>query len=456
MAKTGAAPALAAGNAAPVVVVGAGLAGLAAAYRLVTAGSQVIVLEASERAGGRVRTERRAFAGAHAETGAARIADTHARVLDYVAQFDLALSPFTPAGAALLVQGGQASTVAQAVARSRDDPALHAPERGLSPAALLALYTRETLSGMADEAPDARAYAAWAAHDALTWPQWLQARAASDAAVARLMLGADSSRLSALYVLRQIALHRQTGAWYTLRDGMDTLARRLAQELGGRIRYRAPVIRIDRNADGARITYAEGGRTRTLDAARVVLATPLTTLRRIDITPSLPPALQRGIDEVAYYPAVRFLLQGRERFWAARDLSGAARSDRPAEIWDSNADRPDTAPILAATIGGELGWRVAAVGAPEALRLGVAIVDEALPGFARQYRRGALRRWSLEPWARGAFAAFAPGQMTQFMPGIAAPDGVLHFAGEHTSAYMSWMEGALRSGERAADEILAR
>jgi monoamine oxidase len=70
------------------------------------------------------------------------------------------------------------------------------------------------------------------------------------------------------------------------------------------------------------------------------------------------------------------------------------------------------------------------------------------------FERGVAWRWALERWSRGAFAVFRPGQMASMMPEIPRPEGRVHFAGEHTSAWMGWMEGALESGERAAREVM--
>ena len=64
--------------------------------------------------------------------------------------------------------------------------------------------------------------------------------------------------------------------------------------------------------------------------------------------------------------------------------------------------------------------------------------------------------WTADPWARGSYAAFLPGQTTRFAPIIKRPEGGIHFAGEHTSvAFQGFLEGAVVSGERAAREVLA-
>ena len=88
------------------------------------------------------------------------------------------------------------------------------------------------------------------------------------------------------------------------------------------------------------------------------------------------------------------------------------------------------------------------------LRTGLKMTAQAFPDIASQTTKAVAHRWLDDPWAQGAFAAFAPGQMTALLPVIARPEGRVHFAGEHTSDFTGWMEGAFRSGERAAQEIL--
>ena len=92
---------------------------------------------------------------------------------------------------------------------------------------------------------------------------------------------------------------------------------------------------------------------------------------------------------------------------------------------------------------------------PEAsLSAGVDLVADAFPGVRSEFEKGTVYRWSTDPWTRGAFAVYRPGQLTTLMPVLASAESGLHFAGEHTSVWTGWMEGALESGERAAREVL--
>ena len=75
------------------------------------------------------------------------------------------------------------------------------------------------------------------------------------------------------------------------------------------------------------------------------------------------------------------------------------------------------------------------------------------PGLSRRFEHGISYAWDDDPWARGDYAWFAPGEMRAFLPHLARPEGRVHFAGDHTSAQPGWLQGALASGIRAADEV---
>jgi monoamine oxidase len=339
----------------------------------------------------------------------------HQAVLRAVRTHRLQLTPLEPPGAAVI-----------AIDRR--------PTHGLDPAALLERYARRVRSDPSDPA-----------FDRMTWPQWLLSRGASRDEVKLMTVGADSSQVSALYVLRQYARLRGSSQRYKIAGGMDRLPAAMAASLGNIVRYNSPVVRVERRPSGFRVDYREGAAVRGAMARRVVFAVPAGTMRQIEVRPALSAEKQRAFGRLSYYPGVRFLLQTRHRFWQSAGLSGSARTDRATEIWDATYDLPGSRGILAASSAGDMG----------AVASGVDLVADAFPSIRSELEKGAVYRWSTEPWARGAFALYRPGQMTELMPRLAAAENGLHFAGEHTSPWTGWMEGALESGERAAREVLA-
>ncbi|OFV90410.1 MAG: hypothetical protein A3H95_03320 [Acidobacteria bacterium RIFCSPLOWO2_02_FULL_64_15] len=438
------------------------MAGLRAADVLRKAGRHVVVLEARGYPGGRVRTIRAPFdEGLYAEAGAARIAASHQTVVRLAQELGLNLVPFESSNGSSLIRVGNHSVQTDALNRTRLPLNLRRDERGLGQGALLERYVGTLPSDLADLRPSAASYAGWEAYDRLTWHEWLRSRGASPDAITLMTLGGDSRELSALYVLRQFALLRGTTQFYKLQGGMDLLPRAMAASLGDVVRYNAPVVRVEqasgsRAGNSVRVDYVEHDRMSSIQASRVILAIPFSTLRQMEIRPAFSPDKARAIGELPYFPATRVLLQSRARFWHASGLSGYARTDQPAEVWDCTYDLPAPQGILGATVGGALGRSMLEMGEDECVAFGKDLVGATFPKIHEDFTKGVVHRWALEPWSRGAFAVFHPGQMTAMMPGIARPEGRVHFAGEHTSSWMGWMEGALLSGERAAREVLSQ
>jgi polyhydroxyalkanoate synthesis repressor PhaR len=169
----------------------------------------------------------------------------------------------------------------------------------------------------------------------------------------------------------------------------------------------------------------------------------------------VPKYLEQAIASLSYYAGTRVLLQARSRFWRSADLSGSARTDRATEVWDSTFDQvASRRGILGASFGGAVGRTVLDMTAQDSLAFGIGLVADAFPGIRSEFEKGFVQRWALDPWSRGAFPVFKPGEMSTLMPAIARPENGIHFAGEHTSSWTGWMEGALQSGERAAREVL--
>jgi monoamine oxidase len=436
----------------PTIIVGAGLAGLRAADLLRKAGLPVMVLEAQDRAGGRVLTVRAPFdEGLHAEAGAIRIASAHRAVLRAVRRHRLALVPYASSDSAVTaIDKRPATTLDDQRAWTLD---LKPSERELTPSALFEHYVGQLPADLSDPSPSASALSRWRAFDRVTWPEWLASRGASRDAVKLMTVGADSTQASALYVIRQYALLRTSTQRYKIAGGMDRLPTAMAASLGDVVRYNAPVVRVERRSSGFRVDYREGPAVRSTIAARVVFAVPVSTMRQIEVR--LSAQKERALDRLSYYPAVRFMLQTKRRFWQTAGLSGSARTDRATETLDATFDLPAARGILGATTGGELERHLQGMTPEASLAFGVDLVADAFPAIRSEFEKGAVRRWSTDPWARGAFVLYRPGQMTELLPQLMASEDGMHFAGEHTSPWTGWMEGALESGERVAREILA-
>jgi monoamine oxidase len=437
-----------------VLVIGAGLAGLAAALRLREARKQVIVVEARNAPGGRVRTLRNIADGLYAELGAARVADTHEYVLHWLNDFNLSLTPFSPATANVLAMSGRHARSDDEAERARMAPGLSPEERRLSPSALLLKY----VEGLPDELslPEIDLKApVFAPFDRVTWPAFLKMRGASDAAVKTMSLGGDSSPLSALFMLRQIMLIKDSRGYLKIEGGMDVLPRAIAKNLGSAIRYNCEVVRIERSGLGVRAVCRQGDRNETIMADRAVIAIPFPALKRVALDEPFSALKSEAIANLTYYEATRFLIETKTRFWERQKLSGSARTDGPGDIWDGSFGQKGRTGILSLTTGGHaIETRLAGLSEEARRSLGASLTEAAFPEVKDQLHAVHIQRWVEEPFARGAFSMFGPGEMTRWTEAMLKPEGRVHFAGEHLSPWSGWMEGALWSGDRVAQEIV--
>jgi monoamine oxidase len=444
-----------------VLVVGAGLAGLAAAHELLQAGHEVTVLEARSRAGGRVQTIREPFAdGLSVEAGAVTVHDTHDWTLHYARLCDLSLDPVPHAPGATLYQV-RGRRIVESPGREIDWPLDLTPEeKALGQRGIRERYLQPLLHQVGDPSSPGWPGPDLAELDRFSFAEILRRHGASSGAVALLrmgfpdLLGDGADAVSALDLLREAAQRAAAKQSFTVRGGTDRLPLALAARLADRIQYGAPVVRIEQDAAAVRAVVRSGGAHRTLSADRLICTVPFPVLRTIEITPPLPADKQRAIAELPLTSVARVFLQTRTRFWEPQGLSGVLLTDRPWAVFTHTPDPASRRGILESYSAGAEARRVAK-SEESPLRRAVREAAAAFPELPDQCEGGAAKFWDEDEWARGAYTWFKPGQMRSLLPVIGRSEGRLLFAGEHTSDHPGWMQGALASGVRAAREVMA-
>jgi len=408
-----------------VIVIGAGLAGLRAATDLLTQGVSVVVLEARDRVGGRVYSHRFTD-GQTAERGAEFIDGNHTEVLALASQLGLALterSAELDPQATLVDAGGRAVPMYLHASLAHDQQRWDAALAGLQP-------TDEFEAGtLAD----------------LLGPLGLSV-------MSRLVIGREirteymlppeavGQRFAAEVLANQVPALRER---HRVAGGNDQLAAGLAARLGPVVRLSTVVRSLE--AATSEVTLADGS---TLRAGAIVAAVPLPVLSRL--WAGLPPEL----GAIGYGVGGKISVQFSRRIWRDYSRNGTVLSDRSwGHLWETSDDQGGDAGVLTNLLASYDGAGFVAL--PEATDRVVAEIERLFPGAKGLAGERVLTDWTNEPYSLGAYSCFGPGQWGAAQHALHAPHGRMWLAGEHADGFSGFMEGALRSGARAAASVLA-
>ncbi len=444
-----------------VIVLGAGLAGLSSAYQLTRAGHDVTILEARTRAGGRVHTLREPFAdGLHAEAGAMFIPESHDLVMRYVRLLGLQFTAVADERR-VPVYYLEGRRINPAGMRGGDWPLELSPEeKRLGLDGMTEKYVISALKEFREASSPGWPPEALKKYDRMTYAEFLRSRGASTDAVRLLRLndadltGDGVDHVSALMVLREAALNLNSGRLFTINGGTDLLPKALAARLAAKILYGSEVTSVEQDEREARVIYLRAGTPERVVADYVVCALPFSVLERIAVSPQFSEGKRRAIHELPYTSAARVYLQSRREFWTSEGLGVSAYTDLPVmAIINSTLNQAGARGVIETYTAGAQARRVTAMKEAERIQFTLSQVEKVYPAIRKNFEGGASVCWDKDEWARGAYSWFKPGQMTELLPHIARPEGRIHFAGEHASAWPGWMQGAFQSGHRAAREI---
>jgi monoamine oxidase len=235
--------------------------------------------------------------------------------------------------------------------------------------------------------------------------------------------------------------------------GAQTLADRLVERLGDAVRLRAPVRRVRQDAAGVEV-LADAGAVR---AQRVINTAPPLLAGRIDHDPPLPAVKSQLLDRSPAGQCIRCYAVYAEPFWRAAGLTGVGTDmDGPPGLSIDITPRDGRPGVLSAYIFGPPARHWAAASQAERKQV---FLDGLVKRFGPQAASPEHydeRDWAAQEYSRGdMFAHYAPGLLTGFGRALREPCGRIHWAGTETATVWSGsMEGAVRSGERAAEEVL--
>lgn len=437
-----------------IAIIGAGIAGLHAAYRLQQAGVASTIFEASARSGGRMFTDRTTYPGQVAELGGEFIDSGHVTLHTLAREFGIALDDRQSAEPANLRElwwlAGRSvpeSLLAQQLSR-------------------VAPLIRSLVSRIEDDEDSAL----FQSLDKTSLQAWLDQHVPVSespelhAALAVAYRGefgrepVEQSCLNLLYLvgteLGRFDVFGESDERYHARRGSQSFCDALVAKLDTPVELNARLVRA--SGAGPFVLDFDGPKPKRVTADRVVFALPFSVLSRVDLGGlTLPDAKRQMIAELGYGQNSKSMAGFSHRVWQQHASSGSINSDLPfQQCWDTSLGQAGTTGILTNFLGGA----AASLGTPPKAQLGafVSQVDAIVPGTRAALIAGSETQmnWCNFTHSLGSYSCYLVGQW-RFWGSEGQRVGNLHFAGEHTSLdFQGFMEGAAESGARVAGEIL--
>ncbi|MHA6247517.1 flavin monoamine oxidase family protein [Pontibacter sp. CAU 1760] len=468
-----------------VIILGAGLAGMTAAYELNKLGYKCTILEARDRAGGRVWTVRnnttetelggttqraRFDEGQYFNAGAARIPHHHELSLHYCRELGVPLETYNNINEAGFLYSDGEGPLANKRVRIRE---IHNDMRG---------HTSELLAKAIDQ-------------DALDRPMTLEdkeilieyLRAEGELNPDKLYKGTPRrgyvlppgagdapGKLADPYELFDIMKSGLIGhSFYNIGDyiyeqqmtmlqpvgGMDMIAKALERQVVKQVQYKAEVREIRKTTTGTRIVYADAtGKTKEIQGDYCICTIPLPVLS--GISSDFSSAVLRAIDNITYYEAGKIGLQFKRRFWEEDDhiYGGISRTNMDIHqiFYPSNGFLSRKGTLVGYYNFGDKAIKVGNLSHAGREKLALEQGGKLHPQYRQEFESSFSLAWHKIQYSQGAFATYSSEQRSRYYPTLLQPDGPIYFAGEHTTYLTAWMAGAFESARRTVRDLHER
>ncbi|KGX93024.1 amine oxidase [Pontibacillus halophilus JSM 076056 = DSM 19796] len=456
-----------------VIIIGAGMAGLVAASLLKEAGHEVKIIEGNDRVGGRIFTERKAFSdGNYLDFGAMRIPENHDLTFAYIRKFNLPFNRFFNATDKDVIYTNGIKTTREEYERNPDilNYPIEENEKGKTAVQLFKEAVQPFLT-LYENSSEKEKQILIQRFDRYSIDGYLRfnpigpSLSPNAIRLVKVMLGFEGfAELSFSNMLFDIVstVFDEELTFYEITGGNDQLPKAFLPQLKDDLLLNEKVARIGPRTNEV-IVQTRNTRTNeysTLRGDYLISAVPFSVFQFIEVNPYTAFSFDKWtvIRELHYVGAVKVGIEFKEQFWEKEGLKGANLiTDFPNRFFYTPSPTAPDQPsgiVLASYSWGDNAKLWDALSKTERIR-------QALQDLAKvhgnevykSYVNGDSFSWSQNEFSAGAFTLFKPNNAARFPKLINQPEGRVHFAGEHASDFHGWIEGAIQSGVRVAEEV---
>jgi monoamine oxidase len=419
-----------------VIIIGAGISGLAAAYKLKQNGVAVTLIEARNRIGGRIFTYGFDEAGLTCELGAEWVGKSHTRLIELCGEFGLEL------------QNHQFEThLTLSGEYKKAGNWDFTPEWKQKYESLIVHF-----NSLEDGSKEKNEF------DKLDWWRYLVNNGISenDLEIKELLdstdFGETIRQVSAYAGISEYAESSEKNEMdYHIKGGNSHIIFKLAEAVGNEnIILKTKVEKVEQKNDLITVYCSDGNKYK---ADNVICTTPTYSLLKINWEPELPNDYRDALNELQYSRIIKTSVLFSERFWKDESLD-MITDTLPHYFFNSTKNQQGNKGILTSYATGDKAYVLSKMNREKRIEEICKALKPAFGDVEKYAEQSAHYYWGTDLFTQGAYAIYNKHQWLDVRETLNKNHGRVYFAGEHLADWQGFMEGAINSGEEAADKIL--
>jgi len=443
-----------------VIVIGAGLSGLSAALELQEMGLSVQVIEANNRAGGRIHSMQ--HFGANREAGGTYIGSKYKMIIEFAKKNNIDLIDISHM---ISFFKEQDFVLDNEIITQKDWPSSKKnifPEKfkNIMPWSLYRVLTKKyNPLNSAGEWLDKKNFI----YD-IPFDQWLKNKGFSEDQIKlvygiNVSYGLDAKDISTLLLLYRAAFSSDQKIiddkviGYTALNGVNTFTDIMSSQLEKEIHFNKNVLSINSGRNETSIHCEDGSH---YVADHVICSVPLSVLRGILFHPALPKKQYEAIKNIPYQPMTQIYFRHKSKFWELDEYNPSFFSNSLVGMFSAtrNRDNPKEITSFTSWIFGKNAIAIDKLSKKEAAELITKTIENIRPSSKDQLEFIDLMSWGNEKFSKGAWAYYRPGQIRDYANILGNSHNNIHFCGEHLAKDNRGMEGAMESGISIARKLI--